>query len=52
MAEEVTKQQEVKEAIRGILDDDTVRVKELTYRDLSHDHSTVEIIVVMEKDES
>jgi len=50
MTEEVDRQQEVKDTIKGILDDDTVRVKELTYRDLSIDHSNVEIIVVMEKD--
>jgi hypothetical protein len=44
--------QEIKDTIRAMLDDDTVRVKELTYRDLSHDHSTVEIIVTLEKDEN
>ncbi len=46
------RQQEVKDTIMGILEDDDVRVKELTYRDLSVDHSNVEIIIVLEKDES
>ena len=46
------RQEEVKDSIRGILDDENVRVKELTYRDLSIDHSNVEIIIVLEQDES
>ena len=45
------RQEEIKDTIMDILEDDSVRVKELTYRDLSLDHSKVEIIVVLEKDD-
>lgn len=44
-------QEQVKDSIRELLDDDLVRVRELTYRDLSHDHTNVEIVIVLEKDE-
>lgn len=49
MTEEITRQQEVKNTIIGILEDDTVRVKELTYKDLSLDHSNIEITIVLEQ---
>ena len=48
---DVTRQQEVKDTIMDILEDDAVRVKELNYKDLSNDHSNVEITIVLERDD-